>query len=228
MFTKRTLLATSALALIAGSSGQANADGFYVSILGGANFMQDNSGAQGGGLSGTSYKFDPDTGFVIGGAVGLHLDKWLKGTRIEFEASYRHNDVGGSWTNFSVPFFNSSGPVSATMSNFAVMANVWYDIDVGQKWVPYLGGGAGWDQARFNGVFVGSTASFNVERNGFAFQVGGGINYPIQDGVNLGIGYRYFRGPDIKNNIFVGKNNLPASFDNENHAVVVNLTIDTN
>ena len=43
-----------------------------------------------------------------------------------------------------------------------------------------------------------------------------------------GIGYRYFSGPDIKNNIFVGKNNLPAHFDNENHTVMVNLTIDTN
>jgi opacity protein-like surface antigen len=226
MLMKRTLLATSALALIAGS-GQANADGFYVSILGGANFMQDKSGTQGVPLAGTSFKFDPDTGFTVGGAVGLHLDKWLKGTRVEFEASYRHNDVGGSWTNFSVPFFHSGGPVSATMSNFAVMANVWYDIDVGQKWVPYVGGGAGWDRAHLDGVFVGSTA-FSVERSGFAFQLGAGLNYPIQDGVSLGIGYRYFRGPDIKNNIFVGKNNLPASLDNENHAVTVNLTIDTN
>ena len=226
MLTKRTLLATSALALIAGS-GQANADGFYVSILGGANFMQDKSGEQSVPFEGTSFRFDPDTGFTLGGAAGLHLDKWLKGLRVELEASYRHNDVGGSWTNFSVPFLFTGGPVNGTMSNFAVMANVWYDIDVGQKWVPYLGGGAGWDRARFDGVFVGSTA-FSVERNGFAFQVGGGINYPIQDGVSLGIGYRYFRGPDIKNNIFVGKNNLPASLDNENHAVTLNLTIDTN
>lgn len=227
MLMKRTLLATSALALIASVS-QANAD-IYITILGGGDFLKgDNSGEQVSiPFTRTAYRFDSDTGFVIAGAAGMHFDRWLRGLRAEIEASYRRNDVKGSWS--SDTFFGSgSGPIDANLSNFALLANVWYDINVGMKFAPYLGGGVGWDRAEFDGIFVGGGPQFHFENSGFAYQLGGGLNYPIQDGVNIGFGYRFFRGPSIKNDIFVGKNNLPARFgDNENHTVMINLTIET-
>jgi hypothetical protein len=40
-----------------------------------------------------------------------------------------------------------------------------------------------------------------------------------------------FRGPEIKNNVFVGKNGnvtLPIHGENENHSVLISLTINTN
>jgi OOP family OmpA-OmpF porin len=118
------------------------------------------------------------------------------------------------------------------------MANVWYDINIGTKWMPYIGGGAGWARTHVDGVFVVTTSDggehgsrhrpFDFDQSGFAWQLGAGLNYPIQDGVNLGIGYRFFRGPSIRNDIFLGKNHLPVNLDNDNHSVLLSLTIDTN
>lgn len=238
MRNKHTLLASSALALLA-SVTQANAGEFYIAVTGGANFLSsDRSGfiaipTLSGGT--TTYSQDSDTGFVLGGAIGVHLDRWLNGLRAELEASYRRNDVNGIW---SVSTFSGLdvGVINANESKFAVMANIWYDINVGQKWVPYIGGGVGWARTKadgafrttftdFGGAFSGG-GTFDREESGFAWQLGFGLNYPIQDNVRLGLGYRYFRGPDIKNNVFLGKNNLPVNFDHEDHTVQLQLTVD--
>ena len=103
----------------------------------------------------------------------------------------------------------------------------------------YLGGGAGWARRNVEGVF-GTTFtgggsgplyghSFDQDESGFAWQVGAGVNYELEQGVRLGLGYRYFRGPDVRNDIFLGKHNLPVQFDDQdNHTVQVELSIDTN
>jgi opacity protein-like surface antigen len=235
MLNKRTLLASSALAVIA-SAGQAQAGDFYISVFGGANFEKSTSNStQVFFLTGAADTVDPDTGFVLGGAIGVHLDKWLNGLRAEIEADYRRNKLEGHWSEGSAVFGPTGGPISGHSSTFALLANVWYDINIGQKWVPYIGGGAGWGRSTFDGALAQtfgtrlSSNTFHVENSGFVFQLGAGVNYPIQDGVNLGIGYRYFRGPSIKNNVFVGKGGgfpLAVNGENDNHSVMVNLTID--
>lgn len=237
MLVKRALQASTALAVFAGV-GQAQAGDFYVSVLGGANFLQSHSGRTTSISTDTNYKVDPDVGFLLGGAVGLHLDRWLNGLRAELEASYRRNNLGGHWSQDSFFFGPTGGPIDGRMSTFALMANVWYDINLDSKFKPYLGGGAGWARTKVDGVLAetfgvlgGQSTTFSVERSGFAFQLGAGVNYEIQDGVSIGLGYRFFHGPDIKNDVFIGKNNnrnLPVNFDNENHSVLLSLTIDTN
>ena len=226
MLNKRALLATSAIALLGAGQAQAG-DGFYISVLGGANFQQSKTATP---LFFTSDTLSPDTGFLIGGAVGVHADRWLKGLRAEVEASYRRNNFHGSWGSFL-----SEGVLHANTSTFAVMANVWYDIDIGMKWKPYVGGGAGWARAHADGALITTsgagtnTEPFSVDRSGFAWQLGAGLNYEVQDGVKLGLGYRFFRGPNLRTSPFFGKNdNAALNFDNDNHSVLVSLTIDTN
>ncbi|MCE9521357.1 MAG: outer membrane beta-barrel protein [Alphaproteobacteria bacterium] len=234
MRMKRVLLATTALALLAGAQ-QAQAGDLYISVFGGANFLADDSGVFSSGTAAIS--FDNDTGFVLGGAVGTSLDKWAKGLRVELEASYRRNDLGGSWfTDADSPPVTdtSGGPIDGNMSTFAIMTNVWYDIDINSKIKPYVGGGVGW--ARVNadtaliytfcngGTCTGTNTNTNVENSGFAWQLGVGFNYEVAPDVDVGLGYRYFRGPSFHDTFFDGK----ASLHNENHAVQVNLTIGIN
>ncbi|MBI1212172.1 MAG: outer membrane beta-barrel protein [Alphaproteobacteria bacterium] len=235
MFNKRTLLASSALAVMASVS-QAQAGDFYISIAGGANWLaNDKSGFTSSSGSFTSYHQNSETGFALSGAIGVHLDQWVHGLRAEVEAGYRRNKEKGRWaaTTFSSGF--SSGVINAHESKFSVMANVWYDIDLGRKWTPYLGGGIGWARTKVDGAFsptftssggAGAFTSFSREESGFAWQLGAGLNYEIQDGVRLGVGYRYFRGPDVKNKVFVGF--LPVTFDHDDHTVQLELSIDTN
>src|SRR5689334_13574900 len=209
MFNKRILLATSALAVLA-SANQAYAGDFYVSVFGGANLQTNNKAGftSSSPFTATGYHLDSDVGFAIGGAAGIHLDQFISGLRAEVEASYRRNSLNGNW--FVTTFFTTQGgAVHAHDSQFALMANVWYDINVGRKWRPYIGGGAGWSRRTVSGAFATTYTSnltpasyghgFDVHESGFAWQVGAGVNYDVQDGVRLGLGYRYFRGPDIKN-----------------------------
>ena len=58
--------------------------------------------------------------------------------------------------------------------------------------------------------------------------LGAGVNYEVSPGVDVGIGYRFFRGPGF-DPLFLGKNNQTAvEFDNDSQSVSVNLTISIN
>ena len=246
MRTKSIFMATTALALFA-SATQAQADGMYISVLGGLNWQPGSSGSQfttdGTTSTFTEYNEDADTGFVLGGAIGTSLSNWAEGLRAEVEVSYRRNDRDGEWfTSADLGRFDGSatGNLSGNVSNFAIMANVWYDVNMGWKAVPYVGGGAGWARSHMDLLAVptsvhdfaacqgpGPCASTDQERNGFAYQLGAGFNYPVANGVNVGLGYRYFNGPNF-DPLFIGKNSLPVPIDNDNHSVAANLSIAIN
>jgi len=229
MRMKNLLLASSALALL-GTAGQAQA-GTYISVLGGVNMLEDSSGRNVNGPYSALFSSDADTGFVLGGVVGIHLDPWLKGLRAELESTYRRQDVGGFWSLFSP--FGSYGAIEANQSTFAILANVWYDFDCGWKIKPYIGGGAGWARSNVNGALLTSSgrdyfSTINTSDNGFAWQAGFGFNYEVQQGVHFGMGYRYFEGPD--NEFFFGGKlvGLSTEFTNRNHSVLMHLKVDIN
>ena len=238
---KRALLASSALALFAGAQ-EAQAGDLYLSVFGGANWVTNSSASLQQGVIATSgtlweWQTDADTGFVLGGAIGTSLDKWQKGLRVELETSYRRNDVPGGWRVIEggEGGGTSSGAIDANLSTFAVMANLWYEHDMGWKVRPYIGGGVGWARAKLDGAVLTSSGSstftsFDIENNGFAWQLGAGFNYEAAPGVDLGLGYRYFNGPDFSrpfgiDSFFTGKATF-GRLDNDNHSVMVNLTID--
>jgi OmpA-OmpF porin, OOP family len=235
MRMKRILLATSALAVLAGVQQAQAASDLYVSVFGGANFLADDSQVL--DLTGDTEAFssDPDTGFVLGGAIGTSLDKWAKGLAVELEVSYRRNDVAGTWTTDGSTG-GEAGFFDANTSTFAIMANVMYEIGIGSKVRPYVGAGVGWARAHNDGVFIetinnGTPTASNVEgvtdddNAGFAWQLALGINYEVAADVDVGIGYRYFVGPEFRQ--FTNFNS-DSSHDNENHAVQVNLTVGIN
>jgi opacity protein-like surface antigen len=236
MRTKNILLASSALAVLAGVN-QAQAGDLYLSVFGGANFLNDQSVQFVSSGASEVFSSNANTGFVIGGAIGTHLDKWAKGLRTEIEASYRRNDVGGHWFISSGPSNSASGFIDANTSTFSIMANAWYDIDIGSKVRPYVGGGVGWARSHADAAFV-ETSNFggpvspfvlrNREResSGFAWQLGLGFNYEVMPDVDLGIGYRYMNAPSFGEIFFVGKGS--RKLDNENHEVSVSLTFGIN
>ncbi len=237
MQMKRILLASSALAVLAATQQAQAASDLYVSVLGGANFVQDESRSF--GSSSSSFSIDPDTGFVIGGVIGTRLTNWAKGLRVELEAGYRRSDMGGAWTTSSG---STGGFLDGNLSTFSIMANAWYDIDIGSKVVPYIGGGVGWGRSHAEVARVETFTSSDpttydfinsVERHnsGFAWQLGLGFNYEVAQDVDVGIGYRYFVGPrfaDSSNDNGLVTFNSNSRVDNENHAVSVNLTVGIN
>lgn len=230
MQMKRLLLATVAVAAVAGAQ-QAQADGMYVSVFGGANWYDDISGR----LATTPGDFldvnaDPDTGFVLGGAIGAGLDRWVSGLNAEIEVSYRRQDVEGTFFSTLGGGHTHTGLVVGNQSTFAIMANAWYEIDAGWKVKPYLGGGVGWARASWEVALPSSSGldSFQDENSGFAWQLGLGFNYEVAQGVDVGLGYRYFDGPNNDGQFVGNHQTYSKTLENENHSVLVNLTIETN
>lgn len=226
MKTKLTLLASSAIALLAASAPAQAASGWYVSVFGGANWSDDHSisAATAPTISADtlSWTADGDAGFVVGGAVGLNLNQVAPGLRAEVEVAYRQNNFNGLWSTFTVTLGASSGTIDYDFSNFSVLANVWYDFDLGGV-KPYVGGGIGWANAQADGgIAGGTTAAFDFEEDGFAWQIGAGINFDISPNMKLGVGYRYFVGPDVA--VALSSSTATGDLDNENHTALINLT----
>lgn len=229
MAISRLPIASSALALCA-SVTIAKADDMYVSVFGGLNFTD---GSEGSALSGTGITFastnvetSADDGYVFGGAIGF--GDWMEGARFEIEASYRSNDIDGTFAIDA--FFDSSGFIEAEQTVWAGMANLWFDIPTNHMVTPYIGGGIGWANSEIEGNFhttvalVPGTTPFDDDESGFAWQLGAGINIAVSDRMNLGIGYRYFDAPQIEGDLFLGKNDVPLGVDSTNHSVAVNLS----
>lgn len=190
-----TRIAGTALAAIAAVSMTAasNADS-YVTTFGGANW--DDVGA---GL-------DSDTGYVIGAALGTTV-KAVPGLRTELEVSYRDNKV-------SVFKF-----IEAEHSTTAIMGNVIYDFDAQLgPFRPYVLAGAGF--AHTEGT-IESLSLATLESSGFAWQLGGGLNARVSDGVIAHVGYRYFNAPEIE------VLNYQAS-DGSNSSIVAGISLQLN
>jgi opacity protein-like surface antigen len=84
------------------------------------------------------------------------------------------------------------------------------------------------DLAIINEGGTGTYTSTERENSGFAWQLGLGFNYEVGPGVDVGLGYRYFDGPEDSTRVRGNHGSANAVLDNENHSVMVNLTIETN
>jgi OmpA-OmpF porin, OOP family len=226
MHTKLSLLATTAIAAVAIAS-PAEAGGLYLSIFGGANWADDASFTEAttptANADTLTWDVGSETGFIVGGAVGLNLDQVVKGFRFEVEAAYRQESGDGIvTTNTGTPTAVSTGLIDFERSTFSVLANIWYEFDLAGT-NPYFGGGAGWADTEIEGSYAGAVSGpFKFTDDGFAWQVGAGINFDISSNVVLGLDYRYFVGPEIT--IAAPTGNLTrADLDSGNHSATVSL-----
>jgi opacity protein-like surface antigen len=240
MVSRKTLLASVAVAAatLAAAPGASAAD-WYVNVAGGGSWVGDNSFSDSTNTGDTTFAFenDPRIGFVLSAAVGMHLNNVLPGLRVEGELGYRENDVNASWRSATVtsisstPTSNSVGDLATANGSrqyqhnaFSIMANAWYDFQVaGLK--PYVGGGIGWANVEVDGVYQSKAVGPAFSESGFAWQLGAGLHLPIDEQMSLGIGYRYFSGPDITIPAPSEVNPLSGSVDTETHSVTVGLTV---
>ena len=159
------------------------------------------------------------------------------GLRAELEGSYRTNRAAhGSWDFFGTtpgPLTNRSGAVSTT----AVMANLFYDFQLGTI-MPYIGGGIGYGRLRFdnvggnvNTITVGDHVHVDGSQGAFAYQAIVGVAIPVASvpGLAITADYRYFatqRGRipgELQQANGLGTANYSVHASNENQSVLVGL-----
>lgn len=201
--------ATLALALPAAASG------FYATAFGGANMGNDF----GGHGPHASFETMPDTGYVVGVALGSHVAA-LPGVRAEIEASWRSATHHGAFDGCSDFFLDGEDSTSATL------VNVVYEADMGDL-RPYVLAGAGYGARRISINPTPDNWTLNgtgADEQGFAWQVGAGVDLSLGERWRAGVGYRYFTGPSIDRVAQFGKASTFMEADGDSHALIVTAT----
>jgi outer membrane protein OmpA-like peptidoglycan-associated protein len=175
----RTLLLGAAASLALGSAANATThDGWYVSLEGGASWVQDADLAR---LPATPFVMESDTGWAVLASVGYSWQNW----RAEFEAGYRDNGISGFFTPAGAPVA-CAGCVDPSLVEITLMANVLYDLPLTDRLSLSIGAGAGGDYANLD---LGPP--FDEDDWVFAAQGIAGLNYAIGSKTDLFVTYRY-------------------------------------
>jgi len=185
---------------------------WYVSLFAGAASTNDVGTLYGG----TDYTVSFDPGYTLGIAVGKHFSENLRG---EIELSGGSAQASAGSNDFD-PGYDVDGSISTKF----LLGNLWYDIDAGTGFTPYVGGGVGVGFATADTTFDGNTYGYGEGGSGFAFQLGTGVTFDVADNMKLDIGYRYksIRGVDFADSDGEG---VYEDGDVNSHTVQVGLTI---
>lgn len=187
------LLAVAGLTAFAPNAIEAR-QGYYVGVLGGANFLQTSK------HDGVEFEFD--TGYDVGGFLGY---EFCGGFAVEAEFTYRHNELR------KVKFDCESVKAHGHFNSMSYMANVIYNWDLSRCWcipvTPYLGAGIGYAQQKLSypsedesDCGCESTCEDTCKdkndnkKNGFAWQIIAGIGYKISPCFDIALDYRFNEG----------------------------------
>jgi OmpA-OmpF porin, OOP family len=130
------LIATTALCMAHAQLASARPmEGFYASIHGGVNFLEDsnleisipNNPPLEGGLV-------FDTGWAAGVAFGY---QWQNGFALEGETTYRENGLKRQ------EMMGMTGDISGDINSFTAMLNAKYELDTDGPFSPFIGVGIG-------------------------------------------------------------------------------------
>lgn len=215
---KAKTLFLGAAAALALSMPASAADGWYFSLEGGANWVEDwkhTAFSTSGGVATPSFTAESsfDTGWAVLASVGYGF---TSGFRAEFEAGYRDNDGDG--------YKISGTPVttfSQDLSEVTLMLNLLYDIPLTDRFKVSLGAGAGADYAMLD--HHSSTVTFEDEHWSFAYQGIAGLNYAMGQQSELFVNYRYLRVTDPEFDFRPATNQFLEGEDITKHTVTLGL-----
>lgn len=142
------------------------------------------------------------TTFVYGWPYGS-----ISGTTTKFYSATKNlgpYSVTKSATPVSSVTVVSAGS-NGQAETWSIMANLWYDFDLGDSPIkPFIGGGIGAAHVNLEynaaaGTYFGGTVAYRLDDGGwgFAYQVGAGVGYDLGGGMTLSAEYRYFGATDV-------------------------------
>jgi OOP family OmpA-OmpF porin len=163
--------------------------GFYVGGGAGLQIPQNSTGSLVGTqphAGGNTAKLNEQPGFNSNVAVGYGLGN---GFRFEIEGDYDQSNINKAY----------SAPVTSkgNIANYGLMANAYYDLDVGLPWIfPYIGAGAGYQWSDLHSLKSsgpGFYSDSNAQSGSFAWQAIIGASFPVPNvpGLSLTADYRF-------------------------------------
>jgi len=183
---KTLLLAGVAAAALTLTAPMASAGDFkpYVSVFGGGSWLTQDMRTTYTGYSTGGASYSTKGGYIIGGAVGV---EWANMLRSELELSHavwNLNQVHYHTSDGNIGTIPGHGNVNATY----LLGNLWVDFHNSSRFTPYVGGGLGLGWVGMDSGYANFTQS---NAPSFAFQLGAGVNFAVNEHVSIDLGYRY-------------------------------------
>lgn len=136
----------------------------------------------------STIELDAGWGFAGGVAVGTNITSNLRG---EFELSFTHRNIDDE--DFIPQWECTPGDCTATgsLSTIYMLGNVWWDLDMGGGFSPYVGGGVGaaWVMPNVT-IYDDPDDKWDVAGLAPAAQLGLGVRYDFSDNMKVDLGYR--------------------------------------
>jgi opacity protein-like surface antigen len=209
---RRSWVGVGAAALFAAASGMAlGADRGHDSGHEPRPYLAPLVGASFATLTTDSIPSATDSLFSAGAAVGIDFESCTAGWRVEFEGRYRD------------PVSRTQGIEGFDLTTSAdhgwsTLLNVWRDVEVGEGFEVYLGGGIG--AGGYSMTYDGEIPVENVTLSGgdgitsFAWQAGGGVTYAFTRRIVLDLGYRFFEVAGGGTRVTVAQSGVPIESGN--------------
>ncbi len=135
---------------------------------------------------------DTDSGFGIGLSAGYNVG-YLNDIPIRVEAEYVYRgkaEFGAGPKSFGAA--NTAGQ-DFEVTAHSLLGNIFFDIPTSTAMTPYFGGGLGlaYLNTDYSAYATGGSVSNSSSDLNFAWNVGGGVAWSINDSMALDLGYRY-------------------------------------
>lgn len=98
-------------------------------------------------------------------------------------------------------------------SVYSAMVNLYYDIDTGTKFTPYVGAGLGYARVESKISLQQQGVSEKSKDNNLAWQIGAGVSYAMTDNISFDAGYRYTDYGNVKDSYKMDIPPFKGSFD---------------
>lgn len=162
--------------------------GWYLSVFGGGVWASNVEADDGSAAFGQFFDFDTDIGWLAGVAVGASFTDNLRGEVELSTGSLGLTDV--TITGNVDPADDDTYAVTdGSASTTYLLANLWFDIETGSGFTPYLGGGIGAAYVSAEGGLP--VGDVDLSGWGLAYQVGAGVKVDVADNIALDLGYRW-------------------------------------
>jgi opacity protein-like surface antigen len=113
-----------------------------------------------------------------------------------------HAALGHAYNQFrgeaEIGWYRGNASPGGRTDTISLIAGLYYDIDTGTPFKPYVGGGVGLARVGFTNVTVPGLGTVDDNAWAMAWQLGMGVAYGLSDNVDLYAGYRWFDVANVK------------------------------
>ena len=139
-------------------------------------------------LPGAAVRTKYKTGINVRGAIGHSFEK----TRAEFELAYQLNDFDNA------NILGTNVGLNGDVSVLSFLINGYYDFKNRSSFTPYVSAGIGYSRIQVTDLNIppAGISCATDEDYIFAYQMGLGVAYTIDENVSIDLGYRIFTPSD--------------------------------